>query len=194
MNLKFKIFEPDNKVFYPTLGTFLFLGSLVLIGLISYLDISDLFFKALSITLISLNFIYYLTKPMRYNHLQGKFNGYLRFTNSKILINHNEINIQDIKKIYIRANDFKGFWFLSQHPKCKSNGTNNLIDITLKNKESIKVFFELENKYDFEVALPFVTNLITSKIITMDDVVLILPFKSELERTQFYQGLTNNIN
>ncbi|MGL2964893.1 hypothetical protein ACSVH2_13805 [Flavobacterium sp. RSB2_4_14] len=129
-----------------------------------------IYFKYLAALSMLVYVIYYLTECFRYQFLNGKFTGNLVFNENEILINERKIEIAEIKKIFLRVNDFVGRKRgLTTTTIPMSNGTNNLLDLELKNGEKIKLFFKIEYENQVEELKPLILNLIKIEILTLNE-------------------------
>jgi hypothetical protein len=160
MGNTFRIFKPKNTPFKLTKGIVLFILLLISIQLTVYSN--KWFIKLISFTLFFICLLFHLTKSLRYKYLDGIFEGELIFGTDHISINGRKINIHDITKLHIRANDYDGLLTSAVHgyQKNMSNGTNNLLALTLRNNEKITVFFQMDSITDTEFIVPFLRELI----------------------------------
>ena len=81
--------------------------------------------------------------------LKGKLNGELIFDFSKIVINNDSYNLEDIKSIQIITGPFKGQLIssgMSAFSDRFSNGINNELIITLNTGKIIKCNFQIDHK------------------------------------------------
>lgn len=160
MSNTFRIFKPKNTPFKLTKGIVLFILLLISIQLTTYYNHPII--KIITIILLISCLFFHLTKSLRYATLDGYFEGELIFGIDHISINNRKINIHDINKFHIRANDYDGLLTSAVHgyQKNRSNGTNNLLDLTLTNKERIAVFFQMDSISDTEFIVPFLREVI----------------------------------
>jgi len=170
MNNSFQIFERSNKIFHFTKGNILFLLMIITLLINSMLDQKVVFLKYLAILSMLVYGIYYLTECFRYQFLNGKFLGNVLFYENEIVINERKIEITEIKKIFLRTDDYVGrqrVYTTTTIPM--SNGTNNLVDLDLKNGEKIKLFFKIDYENQVEELQPFVLTLIKNEILTLEE-------------------------
>jgi hypothetical protein len=125
--------------------------------------------------------------------LNGILDGTLIFNVDRILFNGRAIEIQEIQKIFLRANDYEGREF-RQHKRAGfspniSNGTNNLLDIDLKNGEKIKLFFKIEYESQIEELQPFIISLIKYKLITEEKAIELLRLDNDYILNRFQEEL-----
>jgi hypothetical protein len=160
MGNTFRIFKPKNTPFKLTKGIVLFILLLISIQLTVYYN--HLITKIINIILFIICLLFHLTKSLRYATLDGHFEGSLIFGTDYISINGRKINIHDITKLHIRANDYDGLLTSAVHSyqKNMSTGTNNLLALTLRNNERITVFFQINSITDTEFIVPFLRELI----------------------------------
>ncbi|WP_395063986.1 hypothetical protein [Flavobacterium sp.] len=139
MKNSFQIFKSDNKTFHWDLNNFLLLLFLF-VGFISILEINIISKIATTIAKCIFLFIFILAivNIFRKKPLNGVLDGTIIFNQDNIILNDNIITLQEIKKIFLHANDYDGktgvIIRVSLFPRI-SNGTNNLLDIELKNGE-----------------------------------------------------------
>ena len=170
MNNSFQIFERSNKIFHFTKGNILFLLMIITLLINSMLDQKVVFLKYLAILSMLVYGIYYLTECFRYQFLNGKFLGNVLFYENEIVINERKIEITEIKKIFLRTDDYVGrqrVYTTTTIPM--SNGTNNLVDLDLINDEKIKLFFKIDYENQVEELQPFVLTLIKNEILTLEE-------------------------
>ena len=91
-----------------------------------------------------LGVIYSFFKINGYRTLKGELKGNLEFISNAIIINEQTYFIDKIKNIEISSFDFKGrfAWFKGNLDGNKSNGTENVLKITLIDNKVIKINFE----------------------------------------------------
>jgi hypothetical protein len=71
-----------------------------------------------------------------------------------------------------------------------SNGTNNLLSLTLKSGESIKLFFQIEFM-QHEDLKPFIISLINANLMTFDDGLETLILEDDYQINLFKIELNN---
>ena len=91
-----------------------------------------------------LGVIYSFFKINGYRTLKGELKGNLEFISNAIIINEQTYFIDKIKNIEISSFDFKGrfAWLKGNLDGNKSNGTENVLKITLIDNKVIKINFE----------------------------------------------------
>ncbi|WP_300564931.1 hypothetical protein [Flavobacterium sp.] len=186
MQNSYPIFERNKRIFNPTRKNILFLAML-LFAFLSLFGIK--IFQVLAVLSFLFFFSYHGLARFRKQALNGVFAGILIFNEHDLTINNRKIEISEIAKIYLRANDYEG---KGRGRQSASNGTNNLLDINLKSKEAIKVFFKMEFM-QYEDLKPFVISLINynlidlekgQEILQLDDDYFIDQFKKELNKKE----------
>jgi hypothetical protein len=175
MDNSFQIFERNTRLINPTRGNILFLSMVILLLFSSLFGkiYPYLNYPAAISTIVY--FIYLYTECTRIQYLKGKFTGTLIFNENNLVIKERKLIISEIQQIHLRADDYEGRE-RSGKPSLfipKSNGTNNLLHLTLKSGEIIKVFFKMEFM-DYEDLKPFVISLLQYEIITIDKALEIL--------------------
>jgi hypothetical protein len=186
MNNSFQIFERSNKIFHFTKGNILFLLMIITLLINSMLDQKVVILKYLAILSILVYVIYYLTECFRYQFLNGKFLGNVLFYENEIVINERKIEITEIKKIFLRTDDYVGrqrVYTTTTIPM--SNGTNNLVDLDLINGEKIKLFFKIDYENQVEELQPFIITLIKNEILTREEGVKILHINTDYRYDKF---------
>jgi hypothetical protein len=190
----FQIYNPDNKSFHWDINNVLFILFLIF-GLIKIIDISS-FSKIADIGLKSIIFLGLLllySNIFRKRPLHGKLEGMLIFDSDQIIINNIKIGVNQIKKIFIRTSDYEGKELNSRwvglFPNF-SNGTNNLLDLDLKNGSKIKIFFKIEYENQVEELQPFIITLIQNKILTQIEGEKILHLNNDF----IYEKFINELN
>ncbi len=177
MHNSFKIFKPDNKIFHWDLNNILLI-LLLLSGFLKILNIeyiSKIAEKSI-LLIFFIGFIMSFANIFRKKTLNGQLLGTLTFNSNNVLINDINVEIKDIQKIFLRVNDYDGLSSLYQRPSLFptiSNGTNNLLDLDLKNGEKIKLFFKMEFM-QHEALKPFVISLLKNNSITLEEAIEIL--------------------
>ena len=169
MDNTFRIFKPKNTVFRFTKGWILFVLLVISVSLTDYYDTKII--RIISVVVLVICLLFHITKSMRYTYLDGTFEGELIFGTDYIKINNRKIHLQDIAKIHIRANDYEGLLTSATHSyqQNMSNGTNNLLDLTLTNKERIKVFFQMDYISDIKFMTPILRELIAIHFIPFEE-------------------------
>ena len=195
MDNSFPIFIKNNRVINPSKGNIL----LALMLAAVFLD--KIFNKSLNLLIFPTGdlmigyFLYFFTGCFRYKYLNGKLLGTLVFYENYLLINNKKIEIAEIKKIYLRTDDYVGQ--SNGNSRCvipMSNGTNNLLDLTLKSGEIIKIFFQIQFM-QHEDLKPFVISLIKSNLQTIDSGLEILKLHDDYQINLFKSELNNkNLN
>lgn len=186
MNNSFQIFERSNKIFHFTKGNILFLLMIITLLINSMLDQKVVILKYLAILSILVYVIYYLSGCFRYQFLNGKFLGNVLFYENEIVINERKIEITEIKKIFLRTDDYVGrqrVYTTTTIPM--SNGTNNLVDLDLINGEKIKLFFKIDYENQVEELQPFIITLIKNEILTREEGVKILNINTDYRYDKF---------
>lgn len=94
---------------------------------------------------------------------------YLKLDHQQIIVDDHEIPFQDIKKIELNINDWKGRkidtgYSYGRGPNL-SQGVDNYITFTLKNEESKKLNIQLESKSHFLLLGRWIESMYKSKII-----------------------------
>lgn len=180
----FQIFKPDNKNFHWSINNILLLLFLAF-GFVKILNagyISSMAEKGMAFVCL-IGIIMCVANAYRKRPVYGLLNGTLVFNPNSILINDKEIEIKEVQKIFLRMKDYEGKEF-SQHRRAglypnMSNGTNNLLDIDLKNGEKVKLFFKIEYEAQIEELQPFVISLIKNKLITEEEAIKLLRLDNE---------------
>ncbi|MFN3968306.1 hypothetical protein [Flavobacterium sp.] len=168
----FQIFKSDNKTFHWDINNILFVLILVF-GFIKILNIgyiSKIADKGL-IGVIIVGIILLIANIFRKKPLNGKLQGTLTFNSDHIEIDDRKIEINKLKKIFLRIDDYEGY----SHPQTRaalfptiSNGTNNLLELELKTGEKIKLFFQMEYENQVEELRPFMVTLVQNNIIEVE--------------------------
>lgn len=190
MKNSFQIFERSNKIFHFTKGNILLLLMIITLLINIMLDQKVVFLKYLAILSMLVCLIYYLTGCFRYQFLNGKFLGNIQFDENEIVINDRKIEITEIKKIFLRTDDYVGrqrVYTTTTIPM--SNGTNNLVDLDLINGEKIKLFFKIDYENQVEELQPFVLTLIKNEILTLEEGQKILHIHTDYRYDKFISEL-----
>lgn len=148
MSTSFPVFEKNSRLINPTRGNILFLVMVIHILFSSQFGKIHPYIKYSAALSMIVYFIYLYTEFTRFQYLSGKFTGTLIFNENNLVLNERKIVVSEIQKIYLRANDYEGRDRNSRRMSLfvrKSNGANNLLDLTLKSGEIIKVFFKMES-------------------------------------------------
>ncbi|MGG7035664.1 MAG: hypothetical protein ACI7YS_10810 [Flavobacterium sp.] len=170
MNNSFQIFKSDNKNYHWNINNILFL-LLIVMGFLKILNIDYIsaFAEKVLIWTFIFGFIMTYINLFRTQPLYGTFEGILIFNSDRIIINDKRIEIYEIKKIFIRANDYEGKASKikrgSLYPDI-SNGTNNVINLELKTGGKMIIFFKVNNEYQLHELTPFINSLIENKIVS----------------------------
>lgn len=191
MNNSFPIFEKMGRIIKPTKGNILFSIMLVFVFLDKIFNKSPNFLIFPTAILMIGNLIYLFTGCFRYKYLDGKFIGVLTFNQTHLLIDARKIEIAEFEKIYLRTDDYLGKSHISG--RCinpMSNGTNNLLSLTLKSGESIKLFFQIEFM-QHEDLKPFIISLINANLMTFDDGLETLKLEDDYQINLFKIELNN---
>ena len=189
MNNTFPIFERNTKPVLISKGLIL-ACLLIIFGIITdQYKFFVLFFKTGTIILFIVNFIYWCTQHKRYKVLDGTFTGQLIFNSNDITVNNRRIALSEIKKIYLRVDDYKGrertsYYYETRLSTRMSNGTNNLLDLTLQSGEKIKCFFKIEFM-QYEFIKPFIISLVNNNIISFEDSIEILQLDEDYKVNLF---------
>jgi len=155
-------------------------------GLISILRINSIskIAENIAIGIILFTFILGFANIFRKKPLNGTLDGTIIFNPENLVINDLKIELHEINKIFLRVNDYEGktqtIIRISLFPRI-SNGTNNLLDLELKNGEKIKLFFQIEYESQVEELKPFVFSLIKNEIINFEKGIEWLQIDSETE-------------
>ncbi|WP_395074609.1 hypothetical protein [Flavobacterium sp.] len=194
MDNTFEIFERNNKLIFFTKGN-------ILIGLfiISYFTSSqfksvEFIFRIITVLIIIISYYYFYTQHKRYQILNGKFTGNIIFNKNDLVYNNRKIVVTEIKKIYLRTSDYRGKEtdsFRNMFTTRMSNGTNNLLDLTLKSDEQIKCFFKIEFM-QHESLKPFVISLLKNNSINFQSVLDILHLDEDYKVNLFQLELNKN--
>lgn len=184
----FKIVEKNHKIFFLTKGNILFGIMLILAVTNNYLDENISLVRYLfGLSILTVG-IYFLTENIRYEKFRGKYNGILKFSKNNLKINEREIELNQIKKIFLRTDDYKGV--KGYHPAIRmSNGTNNLLDLELTNGEKIKLFFQIEYENQVEELRPFIISLIKNELLTIEKGIEILKLDNDYILDNFIEEL-----
>lgn len=190
----FPIFKSDNKNFRWNINNILLIF-LLLFGLLNISNtklISSIGKTGLVIVLI-IGLIMFYANMFRKKPLNGILDGILIFNADAILINGDTIEITEIQKIFLRVNDYEGKEF-NQHRKAGlfpniSNGTNNLLDIDLKDGTKIKLFFKIEYLSQVEELQPFIISLIKNKLISEEKGIELLSLNNDYILNRFQEEL-----
>ncbi|RTY86451.1 hypothetical protein [Flavobacterium sp. GT3R68] len=192
MNNSFPIFEPSNKIFQPTKGNILSLAALAFFIIISVVKNPHPYIKITAVVLVLVWSFYITTNSLRYQSLNGKYEGTLTFNATDLSINERKINISEIKTIHVGTSDYEGKERGSKNIFPMSNGTNNLLELTLTSGEVIKLFFKI-NFMQHESLKPFVISLVKNErisfekaleVLKLDDDFYINKFKNELNKKE----------
>lgn len=142
-------------------------------GLISILRINSIskIAENIAIGIILFTFILGFANIFRKEPLNGLLDGTIVFNPESLVINNLRIELQEINKIFLRINDYEGknqtIIRISLFPRI-SNGTDNLLDLELKNGKKIKLFFQIKFENQVEELQPFVISLIKNEIINFE--------------------------
>ena len=147
----FRVFQKSNKIAIPT--TFIICGIVLLY--IYFADEIEYYFglsnKPIGILLCVL-FIFFLIKSLfTTQKLNGKFNGVLKMENDRISISSKDYLLEEIDNIEIYQTDYIGnrvHVSTVTLDNDKSNGTDNRIELNLKNGKKVISYFQVQNKND----------------------------------------------
>jgi hypothetical protein len=189
MGNTFPIFERNTKPALVSTGMILFCLLLISSIISSQFKWFEQLFKTSTVILLIINFIYWSTQHKRYKVLDGTYRGQLIFNRNGVIVNDRSIELSEIKKIYLRANDYKGKETTSHGYETRlstrmSNGTNNLLDLTLQSGEKIKCFFKMEFM-QHEFLKPFIIALVNNNIISFEDSIEILQLEEDYKVNLF---------
>lgn len=190
----FPIFKSDNKNFHWNINNILLIF-LLLFGLLNISNtklISSIGKTGLVIVFI-IGLIMFYANMFRKKPLNGILDGILIFNADAILINGKAIEIKEIQRIFLRVNDYEGREF-NRHKRVGlfpniSNGTNNLLDIDLKDGTKIKLFFKIEYLNQVEELQPFIISLIKNKLIPEEKAIELLRLNNDYILNRFQEEL-----
>jgi len=187
----FQIFEKDNKSFHWTKGNILF-AIMILAFLINAIYDSKVPLLRLTVLLSVFAYIPYVgTQFLRAAYLKGKFTGILKFNDDHIMINDQKIEVNQIQKIFLSTNDYYKRQLTTDCYIPLSNGTNNLLDLELKNNEKIKLFFLIEYEHQVEELQPFIITLIKNHLIIEEKAIQLLRINNDYMMDKFKEKLNN---
>ena len=109
-------------------------------------------FRTVSLGIVVLFFIKYITSYSEKQKLRGEITGNLEIFTDKIKIGNKTFLLKDIKKIHFHIQDYeyRKDMLLAKTALPKiSNGFNNLLEIELLNNEKIKIYFQQKYKNEF---------------------------------------------
>jgi len=186
----FKIVEKNYKTFYFTKGNILFAIMIVTTIMLSYYNEKNIFLKyATGLSILTCT-SYFITEYFRQEPFRGKFTGIITFNKTDLLINNRKIEIDQIKKIFLRTDDYEGMQRgINTTMIRKSNGTNNLLDLDLKDGEKIKHFFQIEYRNQVDELKPFIINLIKNKLMTIEKGIEVLKLDNDYVMENFTEEL-----
>jgi hypothetical protein len=147
----FRVFEKSNKITIPT--TFVICGIIILCTYFSrdieyYFGLSN---KFLGLFLCVLFIVLMIKSLFSTQKLRGKFNGVLKMENDRISISSKEYLLEDIDNIDLYQADCIGHQIhvgTVALDNDKSNGTDNRIELNLKNGKKIISYFQVQKEND----------------------------------------------
>jgi hypothetical protein len=188
MKNRFPIFIPDNKLFHLNLNNIIYIASFFFF-IVDSLKIKS--FESIRIFLLIGIFIaivvvfisnYYRTQP-----LNGSLNGFITFHANQIEINNETIAIESIQKLFLRLEDYEDrernqtYRYrrsLPFYPNL-SNGTDNTLNITLKNGDKKIINFQMQFEDQYNAVQPFVLSSVKNNLLTLDNAIAILHLDSD---------------
>lgn len=132
----------------------------------------------------------YFKKPT--NDLKGGFNGQLTFSNDSITINDDFYSVKDLYSILIDNDDYKGKKIKEfgefESPEV-SNGVDNLLTLKTKANKFIEVYFLQKTSTEFNKIEPILINYYKQNLLTEEDLVSILKYKSDSDKMELNRKL-----
>ena len=190
--VSFEIYERDNKTFHLNIENILFV-IIVVLGILFEFKILLPYIKYIFICSIIIGFILTFINMFRVKPLYGKLNGKIIFDSEFIQINDQVYPIENINKIFLRMNDFKGLEYITIKPSFYprlSNGTNNIVRLELKNGEKTTTFFKSDSEFDYFKLRPFIISLLHYNLLSIEDGRKVLRLDNDFELIK----ITNEVN
>lgn len=204
MTNRFPIFIPDNKSFHLNPNDIVYFIFFLLL-LITPLKIN--FFESIqklvlifSLISIAIVFIsnYYRTQP-----IYGNLNGFISFHSNQIEINNQIIPMDSIEKLFLRLEDYQdrernqfkqnAYRRIPPFYPNLSNGTDNSLNITLKNGDKKIINFQMQFEDQYNAIQAFVISSVKNNLLSLDNAIAILhldndyllnKFKTELHKKE----------
>ena len=182
--VKFSLFIPDHKVFHLNKGS-IFMIIFIFLGILFEHYPEAPVIKYSFLTALMIFFIGMFANMFRTRAIKGKFDGDVLFSPHYIQIKNDRYPIANISKIYIRITDYEGLYKIGAKPSLfrrLSNGTNNIVRLTLKDKTEITAYFKVNFIDDYQKMHPTVMALLLQNALSIEEAVKILRINSDLER------------
>ena len=136
--------------------------------------------------------------PVTYENLNAFISGEVIFDEKYISVNDEIINLDEISKLNVKANFYKGQHILPSvlysriYEPYFQIGKNNFVEITTKNNKEIKAEFLINSKYDIETLNDYFAKTVIDNRINLDiDKLYNLP--ENVKSTQYFKNFVADL-
>lgn len=166
--VKFQIFIKSDRVCFKKSSIFSLAALLTF--LLAFLFSPNPFFNIgllflfVSLFFLLIAFIFIIIEGFNFKPLNGRFEGFLEFHESILIINNQKYQMEQIKKIEFHNNDYKGkknIIYGGFFNTGYSQGVNNTITLVLRNQNNVLKFHFLQNElHELQLAKKYLINII----------------------------------